>query len=263
LGRLGCNSAACHGAFGGGRGGLQLSLFGYSAKIDYQGCSEFNPVLMFSDAENKDLNKPANHTKRNQQNAPNRRVMALLFRAGTVVDPGRWPCPSWKDGVAACKKRFWSDADSRRQFQAKRRTFDADKNTYACRFYHRLFELSPCATSAGPEVITVLEVKALVQGTKSLRDASKRRPTAILRASNSTHDSQRVTSLNEDHSWANSENNMLKVGVITAFNFPVAVWAWNAALALVCGDSVIWKPSEKTPLTALATRMNGETIGEF
>jgi aldehyde dehydrogenase (NAD+) len=42
------------------------------------------------------------------------------------------------------------------------------------------------------------------------------------------------------------------VGVITAFNFPVAVWAWNAALALICGDPVIWKPSEKTPLSALA-----------
>jgi len=41
--------------------------------------------------------------------------------------------------------------------------------------------------------------------------------------------------------------------VISAFNFPVAVWSWNAALALVCGDPVIWKPSEKTPLTALAT----------
>lgn len=44
------------------------------------------------------------------------------------------------------------------------------------------------------------------------------------------------------------------VGVISAFNFPVAVWAWNAALALVCGNSVVWKPSEKTPLTALATQ---------
>lgn len=43
-------------------------------------------------------------------------------------------------------------------------------------------------------------------------------------------------------------------GVITAFNFPVAPWCWNAALALVCGDPVIWKPSEKTPLTALATQ---------
>ena len=42
------------------------------------------------------------------------------------------------------------------------------------------------------------------------------------------------------------------VGVVTAFNFPVAVWAWNAAVALVCGDTVVWKPSELTPLTALA-----------
>ncbi len=43
-------------------------------------------------------------------------------------------------------------------------------------------------------------------------------------------------------------------GIISAFNFPVAVWAWNAALALVCGNSVVWKPSEKTPLCALATQ---------
>ncbi|MBW0156686.1 aldehyde dehydrogenase family protein [Sedimentimonas flavescens] len=42
------------------------------------------------------------------------------------------------------------------------------------------------------------------------------------------------------------------VGVISAFNFPVAVWSWNAALAFVCGNPVVWKPSEKTPLTALA-----------
>ncbi|OWV80386.1 aldehyde dehydrogenase [Rhizobium sp. R635] len=44
------------------------------------------------------------------------------------------------------------------------------------------------------------------------------------------------------------------VGVISAFNFPVAVWAWNAALAIVCGNPVVWKPSEKTPLTALAAQ---------
>jgi aldehyde dehydrogenase (NAD+) len=42
--------------------------------------------------------------------------------------------------------------------------------------------------------------------------------------------------------------------IISAFNFPVAVWAWNSALALVCGNSTIWKPSEKAPLTALATQ---------
>ncbi|WP_166848770.1 aldehyde dehydrogenase family protein [Isoptericola sp. BMS4] len=43
------------------------------------------------------------------------------------------------------------------------------------------------------------------------------------------------------------------VGVVSAFNFPVAVWSWNTAVALVCGDTVVWKPSEKTPLTALAS----------
>jgi aldehyde dehydrogenase (NAD+) len=43
-------------------------------------------------------------------------------------------------------------------------------------------------------------------------------------------------------------------GIISAFNFPVAVWSWNAALALVCGNSVVWKPSEKTLLTAIATQ---------
>ncbi|HEY1582163.1 MAG TPA: aldehyde dehydrogenase family protein [Chthoniobacterales bacterium] len=42
------------------------------------------------------------------------------------------------------------------------------------------------------------------------------------------------------------------VGVISAFNFPVAVWSWNAALASVCGDATVWKPSEKTPFTAIA-----------
>jgi aldehyde dehydrogenase (NAD+) len=49
-------------------------------------------------------------------------------------------------------------------------------------------------------------------------------------------------------------------GVITAFNFPVAPWCWNAALALVCGDPVLWKPSEKTPLTALAVQKICERV---
>lgn len=54
------------------------------------------------------------------------------------------------------------------------------------------------------------------------------------------------------------------VGIISAFNFPVAVWSWNAALAIVCGDSCLWKPSEKTPLTALATQaIFEEACAEF
>src|SRR5437773_4312029 len=52
------------------------------------------------------------------------------------------------------------------------------------------------------------------------------------------------------------------VGVITAFNFPVAVWAWNAMLAAVCGNAIVWKPSPKTPLTALAVQTLANRIVE-
>ena len=57
-----------------------------------------------------------------------------------------------------------------------------------------------------------------------------------------------------NHRMMESWQPMGVVGIISAFNFPVAVWSWNAALALVCGNAVVWKPSEKTPLTALATQ---------
>ena len=55
-----------------------------------------------------------------------------------------------------------------------------------------------------------------------------------------------------DHRMMETWHPLGPVGVISAFNFPVAVWAWNACLALVCGDTVVWKPSEKTPLCAAA-----------
>ncbi|HEX5217533.1 MAG TPA: aldehyde dehydrogenase family protein [Vicinamibacterales bacterium] len=50
------------------------------------------------------------------------------------------------------------------------------------------------------------------------------------------------------------------IGVITAFNFPVAVWAWNAAIAAVCGDPVVWKPAEATPLCAIAVQKIAERV---
>ena len=52
------------------------------------------------------------------------------------------------------------------------------------------------------------------------------------------------------------------VGVITAFNFPVAVWSWNAAIAAVCGDTIVWKPSERTPLTAIAVTKIAQEVME-
>jgi len=52
------------------------------------------------------------------------------------------------------------------------------------------------------------------------------------------------------------------IGIVTAFNFPVAVWAWNAAIAAVCGDTMIWKPSSKTPLTAVAVQSICDRVSE-
>ena len=57
-----------------------------------------------------------------------------------------------------------------------------------------------------------------------------------------------------DHRMMETWHPLGVVGIISAFNFPVAVWSWNAALALVCGNACVWKPSEKTPLTALAVQ---------
>ena len=65
-----------------------------------------------------------------------------------------------------------------------------------------------------------------------------------------------------DHRMMETWHPMGVVGVISAFNFPVAVWSWNAALALVCGDAVVWKPSEKTPLCALAVQALFERVAD-
>lgn len=119
-------------------------------KGDIQGCGEFNPVLMFSKEENDAFSKPAKKAERDGENAPNRRVMALLYRPGSQVDPARWPCPSVKEGPEGCKKRFFADADKRRTFQETRREFKDTKDTFACRFYQRQTEHSPCETGAGP-----------------------------------------------------------------------------------------------------------------
>jgi aldehyde dehydrogenase (NAD+) len=63
-----------------------------------------------------------------------------------------------------------------------------------------------------------------------------------------------IASERENHRMMESWHPLGVTGIISAFNFPVAVWAWNSALAIVCGNSCVWKPSEKTPLTALAVQ---------
>lgn len=113
-------------------------------KAAMQGCSEFNPVLVFSKAESDQFARGENIEKRNTDNCVNRRVIAYLFRPGTVVNPSKWPCPTTNEGASGCRKRLWSDGDIRRSPQGERREYGDTGDTFACRFYDRLSAASPC-----------------------------------------------------------------------------------------------------------------------
>jgi len=126
-------------------------------KGDVQGCSEFNPLLIFSAEKQAKFDTAARQNNsalledRNAQNAPNRRVLVLMFRKGSRIDPGKWPCPRVHEGVGGCVKRFWSDGEKRRSTHLSGidRTFEKMKDTFACRFFDRLTRMSPCETATG------------------------------------------------------------------------------------------------------------------
>lgn len=115
-------------------------------KGDFQGCSEFNPKLIFSETKNAAFEQAEDKTTRNEANAINRRVIVLLFRPGAVVIPAKWPCPRAKESSAGCRKRFWSDGEKRRSARLpdKDRQYEETKDTFACRFYDRAANTSPC-----------------------------------------------------------------------------------------------------------------------
>lgn len=113
-------------------------------KAAYQGCGEFNPVMLFSAHEKEVYDQAKNRSERNNENAPNRRVVALLFRPGTKIDPAKWPCPKASEQTAGCRKRFWSDADKRLKNGDERREFMKGDGTFGCRFYDRMSTGSPC-----------------------------------------------------------------------------------------------------------------------
>ncbi len=121
-------------------------------KGDVQGCSEFNPLLVFSQAENDAYNAAADKSERDSENSVNRRVLVLLFEPGTLIPPDKWPCPRTSESTAGCLRRMWSDATTRRNPQAERRVFEDTQNTFGCRFYHRLNTDSPCECASGGKV---------------------------------------------------------------------------------------------------------------
>lgn len=113
-------------------------------KAGYQGCGEFNPVMLFSAHEKQFYDEAKHRGERNNENAPNRRVVALLFRPGTKIDPAMWPCPKASEGTHGCRKRFWSDADKRLKNGDGRREYMKGDGTFGCRFYDRMSTGSPC-----------------------------------------------------------------------------------------------------------------------
>ena len=113
---------------------------------DMQGCSEFNPELIFSQADSDEYAQETDHTARDAANAQNRRVLILLFRPGSRVDHNKWPCPRAKEDVGGCIKRFWANGEWRRSTQLpdQPRKYALTKDTFACRFYDRISNASPC-----------------------------------------------------------------------------------------------------------------------
>ena len=115
-------------------------------KGDFQGCGEFNPLLLFSQEEKEQFQHPDNKDDRDSENAPNRRVLVLLFRPGSQIGAAKWPCPRASEGSAGCRKRFWSDGEARRSrlLPDERRLFSDAADILACRFYQRITSDSPC-----------------------------------------------------------------------------------------------------------------------
>jgi len=120
-------------------------------KGDYQGCSEFNPVLRFSAADEQALStqKP----ERDRRNASNRRVLVFLWPPGLTIDPAGWPCPRVKESAAGCRAQFWPDGDARRNPTERQREYARDRNTFACRWYDGMARESPC--EAARKLLTI------------------------------------------------------------------------------------------------------------
>ncbi len=113
-------------------------------KADVQGCSEFNPLRLLPQSEESATAGSEAAKVRNRDNAENRRVISLLFPPGTRLTPSKWPCPTAQEDETGCIKRFWSNGNQRRAIGPVERKYELTHDTFACRFYQRLADGSPC-----------------------------------------------------------------------------------------------------------------------
>ena len=117
-------------------------------KADYQSCSEFNPMVVFSQEEESDYAKPENKGQRDEDNAVNRRVTIYMFPTNPRFPPEKWPCPTIKEGCGRCKGQFWIDGEKRRSPQGERRDSRKRGKTMACKWYDRMTWRGSCEGQA-------------------------------------------------------------------------------------------------------------------
>ena len=113
-------------------------------KADYQSCSEFNPMVVFSQEEEAEYAKPENKGQRDADNAVNRRVTIYMFPPKPRFPPEKWPCPTLKEGCGKCKGQFWIDGEKRRSAQGERRDSRKRGKTMACKWYDRIVWRGSC-----------------------------------------------------------------------------------------------------------------------
>ena len=151
-------------------------------KGDMQGCGEFNPQMVFSQEEDQKFKAATDKSERNKENTVNRRVMVLIFRKGSKVEVGKWPCPRVAEGTAGCRLRFFPDHDRRRNthLPAERRLHEKKAETFACRFYERITDRSPCER--------ILPVKAILRLSSTRIEEAKKVTHGAPVALNDDHD---------------------------------------------------------------------------
>jgi hypothetical protein len=120
-----------------------------------QGCSEFNPVLRFSKADEDKYAKSSDKSTRDERNFPNRRTVAFLFKPGTTIEMFNWPCPRYDEDMAGCKAAFYPDGDARRSPQEKERRYQDTRDTMACKFYDEFAMWSPCEGGVKEDALNV------------------------------------------------------------------------------------------------------------
>jgi len=132
------------------------------AKAALQGCGEYNPILVFSETDEKAYAQQQDKTARNEANAPNRRAMIFFFAKDRLggMKPTEvtsvWPCPAWDEGTAGCPAQFWPDHEKRRANGDKERHYPDDHHTMACAWYDRWARLSPCEGRVAREDCTLV-----------------------------------------------------------------------------------------------------------